>query len=150
MKKLSSLRSGVCIINNNKLLIVKESPHTDHPNKWTFPGGHLENNETLIETALRETREEIGVRVNITGIVSIGCISRPKYDATVVIFSATIKKNAKIKVDNEEIVDYRWVSSKDIKNNTFDWRHPILKEIALKSLTKPIIPIDYFQHIIEK
>lgn len=32
---------------------------------WSFPKGHQENNETDIETALRETFEEVGLEVEI-------------------------------------------------------------------------------------
>lgn len=36
-------------------------------NRWVQPGGHIENNETPEETALRETYEETGVRIKLIG-----------------------------------------------------------------------------------
>ena len=34
-------------------------------NRWTQPGGHIEDNETPEETALREVYEETGVKVKL-------------------------------------------------------------------------------------
>jgi hypothetical protein len=38
-----------------------------HPihNKWLQPGGHIDINETPIETAIREAEEEIGVKISL-------------------------------------------------------------------------------------
>ena len=36
-------------------------------NRWTQPGGHIEDNETPEETALREVYEETGVKVKLVG-----------------------------------------------------------------------------------
>ena len=33
----------------------------DFHNNWGFPKGHLENNETLTQAALREIKEEVGI-----------------------------------------------------------------------------------------
>lgn len=46
-----------------KILLVK------HPkfNKWVQPGGHIEENETPEETALREVYEETGIRAKLIG-----------------------------------------------------------------------------------
>lgn len=42
-------------------LIVKRNENDDlYPGAWEFPGGHLENGETLSEGLKRELREEIG------------------------------------------------------------------------------------------
>ncbi len=47
--------------SNDLLLIVKRNENDElYPGAWEFPGGHLENGETLKEGLKRELREEIG------------------------------------------------------------------------------------------
>lgn len=41
--------------------------HHQKFNRWVQPGGHIENDETPEETALRETYEETGVRIKLIG-----------------------------------------------------------------------------------
>ena len=53
--------SGCAIIDDGKLLLIWKKKH-DH---YEFPGGKVEGGETLEETALRETKEEIGCDVKI-------------------------------------------------------------------------------------
>ena len=49
------------IINNQiKYLLIQ-----NHKGTYGFPKGHMENNETEIETALREVKEEVGVNVTL-------------------------------------------------------------------------------------
>lgn len=55
---------------------------------WAQPGGFLEADETAIEGAIRETREETGLEVAPTGIV--GLYSRPQGAIVVVAFTARI------------------------------------------------------------
>ena len=69
---------GGCIIiskeNPQKVLLTKTSYFGDF---FGFPKGHLENNETLEECAIRETREETGIKVKI--IKKLGICERPDY-----------------------------------------------------------------------
>lgn len=57
--------ASVIIINpeNKKILLVKHKKF----NKWVQPGGHLEENETPEEGALREAYEETGLRIDLIG-----------------------------------------------------------------------------------
>ena len=47
--------------DNDLFLIVKRNENDElYPGAWEFPGGHLENGETLKEGLKRELKEEIG------------------------------------------------------------------------------------------
>ncbi len=103
MKKEKSC--GTIIIENNKVLLIQQ---TD--NAWGFPKGHVENNEKEQETAIRETKEETNLDVEI--------ISNKKYiinykinneiDKKVIFFLAK-KTSDKIKKQDEEIKNIKWV-----------------------------------------
>ena len=57
--------ASVFVINpeNKKLLLVKHKKF----NKWVQPGGHIEDEETPEEAALREVYEETGLHVRLLG-----------------------------------------------------------------------------------
>ena len=50
------------ILKDNDLLLVVKRNESDNlfPGSWEFPGGHLEDGETLKEGLKRELKEEIG------------------------------------------------------------------------------------------
>jgi mutator protein MutT len=44
------------------VLLARRSPHrSTYPGLWSFPGGHVEQGETLAEALVREVQEEVGV-----------------------------------------------------------------------------------------
>lgn len=55
------------------LLTLRSSNLSLHSNQISFPGGHCEQNESIVESAIRECLEEIGIRVfpdDIVGTLS--------------------------------------------------------------------------------
>lgn len=90
-----------------KFLLVKHI----NGKHWAFPKGHIENNETKVETALREIKEETGLDVNLDDnfckMVSYNVGSYIIKD--VFYFVAKNKDtNSKVVLQREEISKYGW------------------------------------------
>ncbi|MGN1235374.1 MAG: NUDIX domain-containing protein, partial [Christensenellaceae bacterium] len=84
-------------------------------NTWSAPKGHMEENETERETALRETKEEAGIDAVITEgfLDSIFYRNVMGGEKTVVLFLA--RAVGTISVRPGEISHFRWVSLEDAK-----------------------------------
>ncbi|MDA1075970.1 MAG: CoA pyrophosphatase [Proteobacteria bacterium] len=52
------------------LLLTRRSEHLrNHPGQWAFPGGRIDPGETVIETALRELEEEVGIELTESSVM---------------------------------------------------------------------------------
>lgn len=59
-KKEYEKACGCIIIENNRVLLVQQTN-----GDWGFPKGHVKGNETEVETAIREVKEETNVDVKV-------------------------------------------------------------------------------------
>ena len=78
---------------------------------WTFPKGHIENDENEKETALREIKEETGLNVELIPGFRETSSYRPfgKIRKTAVFFLAKADKSI-VSMQQSEIDFYLWVS----------------------------------------
>lgn len=78
---------------------------------WAYAKGHVENNETEQETALREIKEETGLTVRLhKNFREINVYSpHPRVEKTVIYFLAEANPNDKVKVQEEEISNSQWL-----------------------------------------
>lgn len=60
--------SSVVVATDDKMLMLQRRDN----NKWTFPGGHLNDTETHLEGAVRELWEEAGIRANPDEMILLG------------------------------------------------------------------------------
>lgn len=61
-----------CVVEDaGRYLMVEERDKTTGVMVFNQPAGHLDEGESLVEGALRETYEETGWRVELTGIISV-------------------------------------------------------------------------------
>ncbi len=102
------------------ILLNKKKDAKGH---WGFPKGHTEAGENEFETASREIFEETGLFVVFCGGLRVVSHYSPKpgVEKDVVYFAATVRNNQTVKLQNEEVADYRWCTYSEAKELlTFD------------------------------
>ena len=91
---------------NIEILLIKHV-NSGH---WSFPKGHVEGDETEVETAEREIREETGIEVNIDPTFRETVSYSPKRDTQkVVVYFLAKAKTFNFVPQEEEIAEIRWV-----------------------------------------
>jgi len=122
MPEANSLRpaAAVAIINNDKILMLKRKDN----DKWTLPGGTMELNESLINCAVREVKEETGLEVQVTEV--IGTYTDPDIrieysDGEVrreftIVYSGTAS-NSEV-IINDESSAYAWIPIAEVEKYT--------------------------------
>ena len=97
-------------------LIVKRNEEDElYPGAWEFPGGHLENGETLKDGLKRELEEEIGFTDKFNPIITHYYDEIKEQDNTLVHkleidFIINVKRDKlNIKLSDEHC-DYKWVT----------------------------------------
>lgn len=68
-KPLKRVVAGI-IINNNLIFCAQRKNQGECANKWEFPGGKIENNETETDALLREIKEELNLTIDIKSFVT--------------------------------------------------------------------------------
>ena len=102
------------------ILLNKKNDAKGH---WGFPKGHTEQGENEYETASREIFEETGLYVVFCGDLRIVSHYSPKpgIEKDAVYFVATVRDNQNVKLQKEEVADYRWCTFAEAKQFlTFD------------------------------
>jgi 8-oxo-dGTP pyrophosphatase MutT (NUDIX family) len=91
---------------NTEILLIKHV-NSGH---WSFPKGHVEANETEVETAIREIKEETGLDVIIDPTFRETVSYSPKKDTQkVVVYFIAKARNYDFTPQEEEIADIKWV-----------------------------------------
>ena len=128
---------GAIVFNENteKILLVKM-----HNGNWGFPKGHIENNETKEETAIREVHEETNVNIKIIPDFEreIKYIPNEKTIKKVTIF-AGITQDEDVKIDTFEIEAFQWCTYEEaLKLVTYKLQKDVLekaRKVFVKSKT---------------
>ena len=126
--KIQEKACGCIIIKDEKVLLIRQMSGA-----WGFPKGHVEHDETEVETAQREVKEETNIDVEIdeTKRYTMQYLTDKGIGKEVVIFLAKPLTNNLIPQENE-IIEAEWMSYSDaIATVTYDNTRELLLQ-ALK------------------
>lgn len=123
--------TGIIRNSEGKYLICKRSPNEKaFPNKWCVPGGKVQKSDFVNtpkdtndhwfdifeKTLQREILEETGLKIKGIGYVSNLAFVRPNGFSTIIVSLYAKHDEGDVKLNEEELVDYAWVSLEEAKN----------------------------------
>lgn len=101
--------------HDNEFLIVKRNENDElYPGAWEFPGGHLENGETIKDGLKRELFEEIGFNEEFNPIITHYYDEIKNKNGNLIYnleidFIINVNKNDINVILSNEHCDYKWV-----------------------------------------
>jgi 8-oxo-dGTP pyrophosphatase MutT (NUDIX family) len=110
LPKKSAAAGALMFNDKGELLLVKPN----YKDRWSIPGGVIENNESPKEACIREVKEEIGIKLNTATFLCVDYTPATKEkDETFqfMFYGGTIdsKQISEIKLQEKEIDEYRFV-----------------------------------------
>lgn len=104
---------GTIIIRDGKILMTKEAKEKCY-GKWSFPAGHLEQNEAICAGAKRETYEETGCTVELKKAFPV-FLKNTNDSKIVMMHFLSDLVNEENSYDKDEILETKWISIDEIK-----------------------------------
>ena len=105
---------GVLILKDNKVLLGHRCTKYDdtggihEPDSWTLPGGKQEYNETILECAIRETKEETNLVISDFDVIGASDdIGTDRHFITIHVLAKGISGELKI-MEKNKIDDWKW------------------------------------------
>lgn len=109
---------GVAVIKNEegKILIDKRLPKGLMGGLWEFPGGKIEEGETVMECIKREIKEELGIEIKVKEHLITIEHDYVKFTLTLIVHLCNIIKGEPQTLESTET---RWVKVSDLTQFNF-------------------------------
>ena len=108
------IASGPVIIENNKVLLVKENKN-NQITPWFFPGGRIKiQDKNLEETCKRECLEEVGLEIKI--IKPLKPVMLKMEDKIIILIHFLAERNGEIKT-GDTVIQYDWFDTNNLPDD---------------------------------
>jgi len=100
-----------CLVEQDGKFLIMQEGKPGREGLYNLPGGHVDDSETIAETAIREVEEETGYQVELTGVLGTYQSIFPAKQLNVcgpVFLARVTGGEAKISKDHPEV---RWVTA---------------------------------------
>lgn len=135
--KKMDISSGLVILCDNKILLAHPT-NAPWKGSYSIPKGHAENDENLLEAAIRETKEEVGIEIDKSavskekGVVEYTDKSGKTYKIVhyYVVYLSEEPEIKKSQLEREEVDHAKFFDLEEARDVIF-WRfRPLLKYVT--------------------
>ena len=134
MNNIIKIGIGVLILDENKVLLghrcqkYKDTGGIYEPDSWTLPGGKQEYEETIIDCAKRETKEETNLDIENVSVFGVDDDISPDRHFITVYTCATSFNNTPKVMEKDKIDEWKWYEIDNLPENIYS---PSAKQIKL-------------------
>ena len=106
----------VWIVNSkNQMLVTQRHPDKKAGGQWEFTGGGVLTGETTLVAAAREVKEELGICLNESEFELHDVDKNKNYFMDIYVVKKDFSEE-EIILDKNEVVDWKWMSQKEIEH----------------------------------
>ncbi len=132
--------------HDQRFLLVEELSHGKRV--FNQPAGHVDENESIFDAAVRETLEETGWQVQLTGLVGTYIYTAPENGVTYYrfCFAARAEKHVTDQLD-KDILAAHWLTKEDIDQLEEQLRSPLVTKCIEDYMQRDALPLDWiYEH----
>lgn len=120
--------------SDDTYILLIQRKHDPFKNEWALPGGFVEMDETLEESALRELEEETGIKgITIQQFSTFGDPGRDPRGRTVsIIFYGNTNRHSTYSKAGDDAKHLEWHSIRKLPELAFD--HKKILKLAIEKL----------------
>lgn len=108
--------TAAILIKDGKILIAKRKADDRQANKWEFPGGTVEQDETPEACLKREIREEFGINVSVGRFFGESVYHYDHCSIKLLTYRAHWESGS---ITSKDHSDYRWVPAEQLTRYDF-------------------------------
>ena len=131
--KLHSVTAAAIIRRKDgRILVLKRADHEKvYPSHYACPGGKIEGNDTIVESVLREVKEECGLTVekNMIIIKEKAILRKDGQTSKALSVLCKPKKTEPIVLEEKSFTEYKWVNLKELRKLKHVGLEPEFKKV---------------------
>ena len=130
-----SVSVDIIVLNKKEdhtFILLIERKNEPYKGFWALPGGFIEMNETLEQSALRELLEETGIKLkHLNQFATYGDPGRDPRGRTVTVIYQTLIKKQITPIAGDDAINAKWYNINKLPKLAFD--HKIIVKDFLKN-----------------
>ncbi len=113
MKKLIKVVGAIIENDNAEVLCALRSPEMSIPNHWEFPGGKIEENESLSEAIVREIQEELKCSIVFKEMFNDNTHEYEKFIVNLITVKCKLVAGAPVATEHSKLI---WLNRENLQS----------------------------------